>query len=284
MGFGTILLATNDGWRRFCGENALKCSSHLQIHPLWMRKSSDLWRIYSYYFPMDYNLIATFFLLVGLELVLGIDNILLISIITDRVASADRAKVRFFGLGLALAARLLLLLGASYLVKLSEPVLGPLSYKSLILIAGGAFLLYKAVKEIHHVVEKRSDESALGAASLTFATAISQILILDIVFSIDSVITAVGLTDNLFVIYTSVIVSFVLVLIFAGAISSFVQKHATLKILALSFLITIGVTLCIEGFGGHVPKAYIYMPMGFALGVELLQMRFMHNEKKYLKK
>ena len=103
---------------------------------------------------------------------------------------------------------------------------------------------------------------------------------LDIVFSIDSVITAVGLTDNLLVIYASVIVSFVLVLAFAGAIASFVQRHATLKILALSFLITIGVTLGIEGFGGHVPKAYIYLPMGFALGVELLQMRFMYNQKK----
>jgi predicted tellurium resistance membrane protein TerC len=103
---------------------------------------------------------------------------------------------------------------------------------------------------------------------------------LDIVFSIDSVITAVGLTDNLWVIYSSVIVSFVLVLAFAGAIASFVQRHVTLKILALSFLITIGVTLGVEGLGGHVPKAYIYLPMGFALGVEFLQMRFMYNQKK----
>ena len=229
---------------------------------------------------MDYNLLATFFLLVGLELVLGIDNILLISIISDRVEPSVRQKVRYFGLGLAFLARLLLLFGAGYLVKLSEPVLGSLSYKSLVLIAGGAFLIYKAVKEIHHVVEAKSDENAAGKVVVTFASAITQILVLDMVFSIDSVITAVGLTDNLWVIYSSVIVSFALVLAFASAIANFVQAHATLKILALSFLITIGVTLGIEGMGGHVPKGYIYLPMVFALGVELLQMRFMHNQKK----
>lgn len=229
---------------------------------------------------MDYNLLATFTLLVGLELVLGIDNILLISIVTDRVASENRHKVRIMGLGLALAARLLLLMLASYLVKLNEPIIGSLSYKSLVLLSGGAFLLYKAVKEIHHVVEFGSDETTAKNESMTFGAAVLQILALDIVFSIDSVITAVGLTDNLLVIYSSVIVSFVLVLIFSGTIAGFVQKHATLKILALSFLITIGVTLGIEGLGGHVPKAYIYLPMGFALAVELLQMRFMHNQKK----
>src|SRR3989344_4142578 len=229
---------------------------------------------------MDYNLLATFALLVGLELVLGIDNILLISIITDRVVIEKRNKVRVIGLSLALTARLLLLFGASYLVKLSEPVIASLSYKSIVLLFGGAFLLYKAVKEIHHVVEFGSEAVTSKNLSLTLAAAIIQILILDIVFSIDSVITAVGLTDNLLVIYSSVIVSFVLVLIFSGKIAAFIQNHTTLKILALSFLITIGVTLGVEGLGGHVPKAYIYLPMGFALIVELLQMRFMHNQKK----
>lgn len=216
----------------------------------------------------------------GLELVLGVDNVLLISIISDRVAHEKRNKVRVMGLGCALVARLLLLLGASYLVKLSEPVIGSLSYKSLVLIAGGAFLLYKAVKEIHHVVESGPSESMIKKANLTVASAIVQIITLDVVFSIDSVITAVGLTDYLMVIYASVIVSFVLVLTFSGKIAQFIQQHATLKILALSFLITIGVTLVVEGMGGHVPKGYIYLPMGFALAVELLQMRFMHNQKK----
>lgn len=229
---------------------------------------------------MDYSLLATFALLVGLELVLGIDNILLIAIVTDRVAAEKRAKARLIGLGLALGARLALLLGASYLVQLNEPVIGSLSYKSFVLLAGGAFLLYKSVKEIHHVVEAGAAEEEAMKGGASFGSAILQILMLDIVFSVDSVITAVGLTDDLLVIYSSVILSFLLVLAFAGAIASFVQKHPTLKILALSFLITIGVTLGIEGLGGHVPKAYIYLPMGFALAVELLQMRFAHNQTK----
>lgn len=229
---------------------------------------------------MDYNLLATFALLVGLELVLGIDNILLISIITDRVEKSVKQKVRIIGLGLALVARLILLMGASYLVKLSEPVLLNFSYKDIILICGGAFLLYKAVKEIHHVVEAKPEDGAMKTALMSFGAAVSQIIMLDIVFSIDSVITAVGLTESLMVIYSSVVVSFVLVLLFSGKIAAFVHKHTTLKILALSFLITIGVTLVIEGMGGHVPKAYIYLPMGFALAVELLQMRFMHNQTK----
>jgi predicted tellurium resistance membrane protein TerC len=235
---------------------------------------------------MDYNLLATFALLVGLELVLGIDNVLLISIVTDRVEKAKKNKVRVLGLAMALGARLLLLLGAAYIVKLNEPVIGSFSYKSLILLVGGGFLLYKAVKEIHHVVESGPDhaEENAGGPKLSFGSAVLQILALDIVFSIDSVITAVGLTDNLWVIYSSVIVSFVLVLIFSGTIASFVQRHTTLKILALSFLITIGVTLGVEGFGGHVPKGYIYLPMAFALIVELLQMRFVYNQEKFKKK
>lgn len=229
---------------------------------------------------MDHNLIITFALLVGLELVLGIDNILLISIVTDRVKADLKNKVRIIGLGLALGARLVLLMGASYLVRLNEPVLASFSYKSLVLIIGGAFLLYKAVKEIHHVVEGRHDEASIGKTKTSFGSAVMQILMLDIVFSIDSVITAVGLTDNLWVIYSSVIVSFGLVLIFSSKIAAFIQAHATLKILALSFLITIGVTLVVEGLGGHVPKAYIYLPMGFALAVEFLQMRFISNQSR----
>jgi predicted tellurium resistance membrane protein TerC len=229
---------------------------------------------------MDYSLLATFALLVGLELVLGIDNILLISIITDRLPANVRKKARYLGLGLAMGIRCLLLLGASYLLALEKPVAFGLSWKSLILLVGGGFLLVKAVKEIHHVVENVHDESLAGAIKATFGAAITQIVLLDIVFSIDSVITAVGLTDSLWVIYAAVLFSFALVLVFAGTIAEFVGRHPTLKILALSFLVTIGVTLCIEGFGGHVPKGYIYMPMGFALIVELLQLRFAHNTSR----
>lgn len=229
---------------------------------------------------MDLNLLATFSILVGLEIVLGIDNVLMIAIVTDRLPKKVRAKARYVGLGLALVLRCLLLLGAAYVVALSEPVWMGLSYKSFILLAGGAFLIYKAVKEIHHVVESRDTEPGVGQVYESFAAVISQIVTLDLVFSIDSVITAVGLTDHLMVIYAAVVVSFVLVLLFAGPIANFVQKHVTLKILALSFLVTIGVTLIIEGLGGHVPKGYIYLPMAFALAVEMLQMRFTHNQKK----
>jgi predicted tellurium resistance membrane protein TerC len=230
---------------------------------------------------MDLNLVATFAVLVGLEVVLGIDNILLISILTDRIPEAQRNRTRMIGLGLALVARCVLLLGASYIVQLDTPVFYTLSWKSLILLAGGGFLLFKAVKEIHHTVESGPQHLATGGkVYATFSAVITQIIMLDLVFSIDSVITAVGLTDNLPVIYAAVVASFVLVLIFSGPIASFVQKHATLKILALSFLVTIGVTLVIEGLGGHVPKGYIYLPMGFALAVEALQMRFSHNQKR----
>lgn len=232
---------------------------------------------------MDGNLFATFFLLVGLEVVLGIDNILLISILTDRLPPEKRNFARLLGLGLALGARLLLLLGASYLVKLNEPVAMGLSWKSLILIAGGGFLLFKATKEIHHAVECRDAHPDAGQGKSTMGSVISQIILLDLVFSIDSVITAVGLTENLWVIYSSVVASFLLVLAFSGSIASFVQRHVTLKILALSFLVTIGVTLVIEGLGGHVPKGYIYLPMGFSLAVELLQMRFSANQSRLKK-
>lgn len=233
----------------------------------------------------DVNLLATFCLLVGLEIVLGIDNILLISILTDRLPPAVRPRARVIGLGLALGARCLLLLGAAALVKLSEPVIWNFSWKDLILLAGGCFLLFKAVKEIHHVVESPAgDDKNESPVHATFSSVIAQIILLDLVFSVDSVITAVGLTDSLWVIYAAVVASFLAVLAFAGPIAAFVQAHATLKILALSFLVTIGVTLCIEAFDGHVPKGYIYLPMGFALAVELLQMRFQHNQKKTTKK
>jgi predicted tellurium resistance membrane protein TerC len=229
---------------------------------------------------MDYSLLATFALLIGLELVLGIDNILLISIITDRLPQDLRKKARYLGLGLAMGMRCLMLLGAAYLLALEQPVLFGLSWKKIILLVGGGFLLVKAVKEIHHVVEGVHDHSTARALATTFGAAITQIVLLDIVFSIDSVITALGLTDSLGVIYAAVLCSFGLVLVFAGTIAEFVGHHPTLKILALSFLVTIGVTLCVEGLGGHVPKGYIYLPMGFALVVELLQLRFAHNAAK----
>jgi len=155
-----------------------------------------------------------------------------------------------------------------------------LSVRDLILLAGGLFLLYKAVREIHHTVElKEEQQAAAGKLRGGFISVISQIVLLDIVFSIDSVITAVGLTDNLWVIILAVLLSFLAILVYAKPVGDFILDHPALKILALSFLITIGITIFMEGLHRHVPKAYIYLPMGFALLVELLQMRYEKNRK-----
>lgn len=231
---------------------------------------------------LNLNDVLTFCLLVGLELVLGIDNILLISIVTGRLPESQRAKARRVGLGLGFILRFLFVMGASALTQLTTPVAFGLSWRSIILIAGGAFLLYKATYEIHHTVSAREDHSKpnSSSASTSFFSAIIQLLALDAVFSIDSVITAVGLTDRVFIIIAAVLVSFLIVLYFAGAVSSFITKYPAIKILALSFLVTIGVTLFLEGMGYAVPKGYIYLPMGFSLVVELLQMRYAANREK----
>ncbi|WP_027183924.1 TerC family protein [Desulfovibrio inopinatus] len=221
-------------------------------------------------------------LLIGLELVLGVDNVLVLAIMVERLDPALRRKARIIGLGLALIARLGLLLLVLALTSLTAPVFMQFSVRDLILLAGGLFLLWKAVREIHHTVElkEEQDEAAGIKKKSSFRTAILQIVLLDIVFSIDSVITAVGLTHVVWVIITAVVISFAAVLAYAGPVGEFIIKHPTLKILALSFLITIGVTIFMEGMHQEVPKAYIYLPMGFALVVEMLQMRYEHNRKK----
>lgn len=224
---------------------------------------------------LDPNIIATFLLLIGLELVLGIDNILLISILVGRLPERLRERTRQTGLFLALGFRLLFLFGASWIQKLQEPLIWGLTGKQIVLISGGLFLLYKAVKEMHFVVERYGlEEHSEVLASTTVRAVLLQIILLDMVFSVDSVITAVGLTDNLSVIYGSVLISFVAVLLFSRSIANFVQSRPSLKILALAFLVSIGVTLFAEGLGASIPKGYIYLPMGFALLVELLQMRY----------
>lgn len=228
--------------------------------------------------------LATFSLLVGLEIVLGIDNILLVSILTARLPPGSRTRARYIGLSLALALRVLMLFGANALTHLTRPLLFGLTGKGMVLLGGGAFLLFKAVKEIHHAVEGDEDPAtpAPVAAPRAFGAAIAQIVMIDLVFSIDSVITAVGLTDNMLTIVAAVVLSFALVLAFANRVAEFVNKHPALKILALSFLVTIGVTIIVEGLGHHVPKAYIYLPMGFALVVEMLQMRQAANARRGL--
>jgi predicted tellurium resistance membrane protein TerC len=225
--------------------------------------------------------LALLALLIGLELVLGVDNILVISILVVRLPAQQRQKARITGLALALAARIIMLMVVLALASLTRPVLLNLSIRDLILIAGGLFLLYKAVVEIHHTLALRDDgHGPVGGRSGAYLAVISQIVLLDIVFSIDSVITAVGLTSELWVIIAAVVISFVGILFFAQPVGEFIMHHPSLKILALSFLITIGVTIFMEGLHKHVPKAYIYLPMGFALLVEILQMRYEHNLRK----
>lgn len=227
--------------------------------------------------------LATLALLLGLELVLGIDNILVISIFVSRLKEDERNRARYIGLALALVARLVMLVVVLALASLTEPLFLDFSVRDLLLLAGGLFLLYKAAKEIHHTVEM-SHEEALASKAHTFASVITQIVLLDMVFSIDSVITAIGLTSELWVIVTAVVVSFAVILAFARRIGNFIMENPALKILALSFLITIGITIFMEGMHKEVPKAYIYLPMGFALGVELLQMRYTRNKQLREKK
>jgi predicted tellurium resistance membrane protein TerC len=228
--------------------------------------------------------LATLALLIGLELVLGVDNILVISILVDRLPGTHQNRARFMGLAVALIARIFMLFILITLTNLTNVLFLNLSIRDLILLAGGLFLLWKAVKEIHHTIELK-DQKPDGSRNLpkSIFTVILQIVILDIVFSIDSVITAIGLTDKLWVIVTAVIVSFIAILAFARPVGAFIMKHAALKILALSFLITIGVTIFMEGLHKEVPKAYIYLPMGFALLVEVLQLRYERNLEKKLR-
>lgn len=227
--------------------------------------------------------LALLALLIGLELVLGVDNILVISIFVGRLPEDRRQKARIAGLALALVARVIMLVVVVYLASLTRPLIWNLSLRDLLLLTGGLFLLYKAVREIHHAVEVEDEQPVAASAGGAGAAAVlTQIVLLDIVFSIDSVITAVGLTDKLWIIVVAVVVSFVAILFFAKTIGEFILRNPALKILALSFLVTIGVTIFMEGLHKHVPKAYIYLPMGFALGVELLQMRYEANRRRRL--
>ncbi len=225
------------------------------------------------------DLIGVFALIIGLELVLGVDNILVITILVSRLEEKYQQKARIIGLVLAMVARIALLFLLLQLTELTNPILFDFSIRDLILLIGGLFLLYKAVKEIHHTIELKDEHDAKNNVKSTFGSVITQIVLLDVVFSVDSVITAIGLTDVVWVIVTAVILAFVVILIFAKPIGEFILANPALKILALSFLITIGITIFMEGLHKEVPKAYIYLPMGFALFVELLQMRYAKNKQ-----
>jgi predicted tellurium resistance membrane protein TerC len=234
--------------------------------------------------------------LAALEIVLGIDNIIFISILSSKLPPEQRAKARNIGLALAMITRILLLLSLAWIMGLTKPLFSlpflpttapavahgahevanipaDISGRDLILILGGLFLLVKSVHEIHHKLEGEDGSAERQGAVVSFSSIIVQILLLDIVFSLDSVITAVGMVDNITIMISAVVVAVGVMLVAAGPISSFVEKHPTVKMLALSFLLLIGMTLFAEGFGQHISKGYIYFAMGFSVFVEMLNLR-----------
>jgi len=210
-----------------------------------------------------------------LEIVLGVDNVIFISILTSKLPGAQQGPARRMGLLLAMGMRILLLLSIVWIIRLTAPlfyILGrPISGRDLILISGGLFLLAKATIEIHERLE--GEEGRSSARVRPFAAVITQIAVLDIVFSIDSVITAVGMADEIAVMVTAVILAVGVMMFSAGPISSFVNRHPTVKVLALSFLLLIGVSLIGEGLGMHIPKGYIYFAMSFSVFVEVINLR-----------
>lgn len=221
--------------------------------------------------------------LTGMEIVLGVDNIIFISILVGKLPPEKRDRIRSLGISLALITRLLLLLSISWIMSLSEPFFSvfekSFSGRDLILLGGGLFLIAKATFEIHgklELDELHSPEASSSGKNMTKAAGLilGQIIILDIVFSLDSVITAVGMVSDLTIMTTAMILSMLVMLAASSSISQFVDKHPTIKILALSFLILIGVMLTAEGLGSHMPKGYIYFAMFFSLTVELINMRY----------
>ena len=221
--------------------------------------------------------------LTALEIVLGIDNIVFISILAGRLPGRSQKKARIWGLALAMIMRVLLLLSLSWIMNLTRPLFSvadfAVSGRALILILGGLFLLAKSTREIHHRIEG-GDEHGAGATHPSFSGVLVQILLLDIVFSLDSVITAVGMVDEIPVMIVAVVVAVVVMMIFSGMISDFIHRHLTLKMLALSFLLLIGVNLIADGLGFHIPKCYTYFAMGFSLGVEMLNVSVRKGKRR----
>lgn len=224
----------------------------------------------------DPNIWIAFFTLSALEIVLGIDNIIFISILANRLPVEQRAKARNIGLTLALLSRLALLFSIVWIMGLTKPlftVIGnEISGRDLILLIGGLFLIGKAVFELHHKLEGHEGSGPKAAAG-TMAGVLAQILLIDIVFSLDSVITAVGMVDVIGVMVAAMIVAVTVMLLSAGPLSRFIERHPTITVLALSFLIVIGVNLVAEGLGQHIPKGYTYFAMAFAVVVEMLNLR-----------
>lgn len=218
----------------------------------------------------------------ALEIVLGIDNIIFISILSDKLPENQRARARFVGLGLALVMRILLLLSITWVLGLQKPLFtlfgNEFSGRDLILILGGLFLIGKATYEIHHKVEM-ADQPHPIPKRISFGWAVMQIVMIDLVFSVDSVLTAIGMVRELWVMITAVIVSIAFMLAFAGSVSRLIDAHPSLKVLALAFLVLIGFNLLGEGFGYHIPRGYTYFAMAFAVAVEVINIRIGARKK-----
>lgn len=221
--------------------------------------------------------------LTALEIVLGVDNIIFISILVGRLPAEQRARARFLGLGLAMVSRILLLLSLSWLMRLTAPIFtvmsNEVSGRDLILVGGGLFLIAKSVMEVHNSLEGGGELEGGGRKVTSFFSVLIQIAIIDIVFSLDSVITAVGLADHVPVMIIAIMLSVGVMMLAAKSIGEFVDAHPTVKMLALSFLILVGMTLVGEGFDVHVPKGYVYFAMAFSIVVELINIRLRKKSK-----
>lgn len=231
------------------------------------------------YSPEAWISLAT---LTGLEIVLGIDNIIFIAILCGKLPVQQRAKARVLGLGLAMITRILLLLSIVWIMSLTKPLFSVFSQtfsgRDLVLITGGLFLLAKSTSEIHGDIV--GEENKINVKTHSFFVTLIQIAILDIVFSLDSVITAVGMAEHLPVMILAVVVAVIIMMFASGVIAKFVDENPTIKILALSFLILVGVSLIGDGFKFHIPKGYIYFPMAFSLGVELINIKLRSKTRK----
>ena len=219
-----------------------------------------------------------------LEIVLGIDNIIFISILSARLPKEQQARARTLGLGLAMGMRILLLLSISWIANLTTPLFEVLGLefagRDLVFLAGGLFLIWKATQEIHERLEGPGHDEDEVPKTVTFSSVITQIVLLDIVFSLDSVITAVGMANDLPVMIIAVVIAVAIMMFAAGPVSAFVERHPTVKMLALAFLILIGVSLLAEALGQHIPKGYIYFAMAFSIGVEFLNQRAAAVQKR----
>jgi len=221
--------------------------------------------------------------LIALEVILGIDNIIFISILADKLPENQRNKLRVWGIGLAMVMRLALLAFISWILKLDKTLFSAFDFdftgKGLILIVGGLFLIYKSTKEIYHKSEIASNEEPIVSKQVKFGQLLGEVILLDLVFSVDSIITAVGMVNELWIMYTAVIVTVLIMLVASKPISAFISKHPSFKILALCFLMMIGVSLIAEGFQFKIPKGYIYFSMAFAFLVDVIQMKTVTQKK-----